>query len=81
LPEDKRKFIYEKGAKEFETQIKAKIAELETSNTDELNFDGDLTILENVVSLKELNETVGQAKNHFKTEAQKIVGTNLDSNI
>jgi hypothetical protein len=34
LPEDKRKFIYEKGAKEFETQIKAKIAELETSNTE-----------------------------------------------
>jgi hypothetical protein len=44
-------------------------------------LDGDLKILENVVSLKELNETVGRAKNHFKTEAEKIVGSNLDSNI
>ena len=67
--------------KEFETLINAKITEVQSKNADDLNFEGDLKILENIISLKELDDILNRSKSQFRAEIAKIVGNNVDSSI
>jgi hypothetical protein len=67
--------------KEFETLINAKITEVQSKNADDLNFEGDFEILENIISLKELDDIVNRSKSQFRAEIANIVGNNADSSI
>lgn len=81
MAQDKKKFIYEKGVKQFDADIKNRLKALEAKYIQDLNVDGKIDQVSNSVSLEQLDNVVNQAKSHFKNEIAIIAGTNSDSNI
>ena len=81
MAQDKKKFIYEKGVKQFDADIKNRLKALEAKYIQDLNVDGKIDQVSNSVSLEQLDNVVNQAKSKNKNEIAIIAGTNSDSNI